>query len=184
MAENVGNKRPKTQGEILREAGYSETISENPQKIIQTDSFQDLLAIVMPDDELTAVHKRLLQTRKIEHMVFPLGPEGEDDPDLSGANPNDENGLEKAGVKPERTTLTDVEIKEMLSEVNCQVRRIVHGLNARHVYYWAHDASAQAKALELVYKIKGVIQKDGGGGDNVNFNFGTQNFVKKVEVKP
>jgi hypothetical protein len=180
MSENIISDKPKTTGEIMKEAGYSDTIAVAPSKITQSDSFQDLLAEYMPDDDLATVHKRLLQTRKIEHMVFPLGPEGEDDEYLSGARPNQPNDVEEY---VERTSLTDQEIKDMLAEVNCVVKRIVHGQTARHVYYWAHDANAQTKALELIYKLKGLLGKDdkGAGGINI-FNLGqsTQQFVKKT----
>ena len=38
----VGN--PKTAGEILLEAGYSKSISKNPQMVLNSKNFQDMLA--------------------------------------------------------------------------------------------------------------------------------------------
>lgn len=180
VVENVGNDKPKSQGEILREAGYSVAISENPKKIIESDSFQDLLAQVIPDDSLTEIHKRLLNTRKIEHMVFPLEHQNPDQ--LLEPMPIVPELIEKEIAEHQVIdNLTDQDIVDMLAEVNCKVKKIMHGETARHVWYWAHDASAQSKALELAYKVKGVIKKDSGGDSgSVNFNFGTQNFVKEV----
>lgn len=181
--ENVRNQRPKSDGEVLREAGYTQEVSEQPGRVIESDSFQKLLEEVLPDAALAETHERLLKTRKIEHMVFPLGQEGEDDPNLSGATPNEHNPMDDLTYPVERTTLSDQEIKDMLAEVNCIVKRIVHGQTARHVYFWAHDAKAQASALELAYKLKGRLQKDGTGSGGINFNFGTQNFIGKAEAK-
>lgn len=185
MAENGSRAKPLNKGEIMKEAGYSLEIQSVPSKVTDSTTFQALLEKYMPDVDLATVHRRLLDTRKIEHMVFPLGPEGEDDENLSGSNPNQYNPMDDLDHPVERTTLTDVEIKEMLAEVNCKVKRIVHGQTARHVYFWAHDAKAQAGALELAYKMKGLIGKDGSGSTTqANFNFGTQNFVKNAEIKP
>ena len=171
MVENVRNEKPKSQGDILREAGYSEAIATVPAKIVQAPSFQELLAQVIPDDSLTEIHKRLLNTRKIEHMVFPLmTSEAEDSLLNKGQTLNVTDG----------ETLTDQDIASMLDEVGCKVKKIMHSETARHVWYWAHDAAAQSKALELAYKVRGVIQKDNGGGGGVNFNFGTQNFIKEA----
>lgn len=180
MAENGGKVKPLSKGEILKRAGYSKEVQDTPTKVTKSPVFQDLLDQFMPDNDLATVHKRLLNTRKLEHMIFPLGPENEDDPNLSGSQPNTYNPIDGIPQIKQRTTLTDQEIKDMLSEVNCIVKRVVHGETARHVYFWAHDSKAQASALELAYKMKGHIGKE-GQGSGINFNFGTQTFVKKVE---
>lgn len=180
VVENGGKDKPLSKGEIMAQAGYSAAIQKTPNKITDSPTFQDLLEQYMPNDNLAKVHQRLLNTRKIEHMVFPLGPVGEDDDNLSGANPNEANPMDDLTYPVERTTLTDQEIKDMLAEVNCVVKRIVHGQTARHVYFWAHDAKAQAGALELAYKMKGLLGSGDGnkGGGGINFNFGSQTFVK------
>lgn len=181
MAENGSRPQPLPKAEIMKEAGYSTTIQRAPSKITDSPTFQELLEQYMPNDNLAQVHKRLLNTRKIEHMVFPLGPVDEDDENLSGSNPNAYNALDGLDHPVERTTLSDQEIKDMLAEVNCVVKRIVHGQTARHVYYWAHDAKAQSTALELAYKMKGLIGKGEGDKPPINLNFGVQNFVKTAQ---
>lgn len=180
MSENIRKPKPQPTGELLIEAGYSEAMSKTPSRITGSVTFQDLLDRYMPDDTLAKTHQRLLETRKIEHMTFPLGPANEDDIDLSGSQPNKESDIEKAGAEVERTTLTDEEIKTMLKDVNCTVRRIVHGNTARHVYYWVHDSAAQSKALELAYKMKGLV----GKGEANTFVFtGNANFNSKDYIK-
>ena len=182
VSENIRSETPRPIGAVLQEAGYSRSVSESPTLVTESPTFQDLLNQYLPDDKLTKTHTRLLETRKLEHMVFPLGPSGEDDVNLSGATPNRSTETERAGVEVERTTLTDQEIKDMLLDVNCLVKRIVHGESARHVYYWSHDANAQSKALELAYKMKGHMNAKGEGGNTFNFinnaNFSSKKYVK------
>lgn len=175
IAENVRSPKPKSTGNLLREAGYSDNIAEKPSVVTSSPTFQALLERYLPDDRLAKTHARLLETRKLDHMVFPLGPAGEDDPNLSGSKPNHPNQIEKGGVKVERSTLTDAEIKKMLKDVNCTVRRIVHGDTGRHVYFWTHDAQAQKGALELAYKMKGVLQPKQDPANTFNF-INNQNF--------
>lgn len=115
----------------------------------------------LPDLLLSEKHLQLLNSTKVEHMVFPLGPKGEDDINLSGGRPDTENDdgemdEDTRRVSAERTTLTDQEIIEMLAGVNCKVKRIVHGETARHVYYWTYDNKAIKDALDMAFKIKGT----------------------------
>lgn len=181
LSENIGNDKPKPVGEILLEAGYSKETSETPNRIVDSPAIQSLLEEFLPDNSLVEVHKRLLQTRKLEHMVFPL--EHQDPSELGMPYPIVPE-LREAQLQEHRIidNLSDEDIIDMLAEVNCKVKRIVHGDTARHVYFWAHDAKAQSGALELGYKLKGHLNKD-GGGSNFNFNFGTQNFVKTGQGK-
>lgn len=131
FTENLRNNKPSTLGEILIGAGYSIETSKRPTDVTKSKGWQELMDEHLPDDLLTETHIGLLKTTKIEHMVFPL----------------------------ESPELTDDHIKEMLAEVNCKVRKIVHGEQARHVYYWVADATAREKALKLAYDIKGKLAK-------------------------
>lgn len=140
----------------MREAGFSKATAKNPQVLTSTANWKRILEKELSDDLLAEVHVGLMSSQTLGHMVFPLGPKGKDDNDLSGANPdNNTTPEEDKNLKAERTTLTDKEIKEMLAEVNCKVKRIVHGENARHVYFWSPDNNARRSALDLAYKLKG-----------------------------
>lgn len=46
-------------------------------------------------------------------------------------------------------------IKELLESVNCNVRKIQHGDQANHVWFWAKDNIALKSGLEMAYKLKG-----------------------------
>ncbi len=147
--EVVGNGGNVTQAMIT--AGYSKNTANTPQKLTESKGWNELMEDYLSDEELGKHHQALLEAKKVEHMTFPLGPIGEDDPNLSGATPNKKDD----GIKVERTTLTDQEIKDLLLDVGCKVKRIVHGETARHVYFWASDNKARKEALDMAYKLKG-----------------------------
>jgi len=157
LVENRRNGTYQPMGAILLEAGYSPNTATKPNQLLKSKTFQELLEEAMPDSDLADIHKGLLTSMKMEHMVFPLGPKGEDDVNLSGSRSNTDNAIEASGLHVERTTLTDAEIKAMLAEVGGTVRRIVHGDTARHVYFWAADSKARQDALKLAYDLKGKL---------------------------
>lgn len=68
--ENLGNPQ-KTDGEILQEAGYSKSVSESPSGVMESKAFKDLVDTALPDTVLLDYHKKLLNDRKVDHMVFP-----------------------------------------------------------------------------------------------------------------
>jgi hypothetical protein len=78
----------------------------------------------LPDEDLASVHKRLLNSTGIGHMVFP-------------------------------TAVSDKEIKSLLATVNCIVKKIQHGDQANHVWFWAPDNKARKDGLDMAYKLKG-----------------------------
>lgn len=108
------------------EAGFSEAYAKNPQKMLKSTTFEELTEKFLPDYKLLSTHTKQLNAHRLDHMVFP----------------------------PEGSEPTDQEITDMLLEVGCTVRKIVHGELSRHVYFWAADNKAQLGALELGYKIK------------------------------
>lgn len=136
--ENGGNM-----SKAMRDAGYSDAMAKNPQKLTQSDAWQELLDKHLSDKTIIKKHKELLNATRIEHMTFP--PFNEEKKDNEG--------------KGEQ--LADEEIIELLASVNCTVRKIVHGDMVRHVYFWAADNMARDKALDKIYKLKGLYSKDG-----------------------
>lgn len=163
LEENVGLDKPKTMGEMLLEAGYSESVADTPSKVTKGKSWQELMDQYLPDDKLAEVHQGLLNSTKIEHMVFPLynKPDEDEEPEEqpeTTLEPQPQGGaLLRRHKVIEGAGLSNDDITEMLAEVNCTVRKIVQGLQARHVYFWSPDATARKNALELAFKIKGRI---------------------------
>lgn len=162
--ENGGNV-----SKAMRQVGYSPHVARTPKSLTESDGWKELTKKYLPDEMLMKKHTELMNSSRMDHMVFPLGPKDEDDINFSGAKiereeEDDEDELDEDADEEfvERTTLTDKEIIEMLAEVNCKVRRIVHGNTARHVYFWSADNTARDKALDKAYKIKGYYPKEGG----------------------
>jgi len=150
LGENGGNK-----GMALKDAGYSPTVVNTPQKVTDSKGWNELLEQHLPDKLLAKKHKDLLDSTRLDHMVFPQLRV--DDPETK-----------KGKVKKYGEELTDNDIREMLVDVNCKVRRIVHGEQARHVYFWSADNIALKSALELAYKIKGKMKEgERPGGDKI-----------------
>lgn len=137
-------------GPAMKEAGFSDAYAKNPHKIVATKTWQELMEEYLPDDALAEAHQGLLHATRIDHMVFPLGPDT-DEGDPSEGPPA---GPEVPEAFKERTKMTDREIEELLASVNCTVRKIVHGETARHVYFWSPDNKARKEGIDLAYKLK------------------------------
>lgn len=139
--------------QAMEESNYAESTSKTTGKLTRSKAWEEIMEDVLPNEDLAEIHRQQLKSTRIDHMVFPLGPKGEDDDNFSGAKPDKDVEIKDEIV--ERTTLTDKEIIDMLAEVNCTVKRIVHGQTARHVYFWSADNMARDKALDKAYKLKG-----------------------------
>jgi len=147
LVENGGNI-----SKAMREAGYSKKTSKTPKKLTESKAFVELMEKMGLDDKtLTKQHLNLMNSHRLDHMTFPLGPLEEEEKDDD--DEDEEEGADS--FKEERTKLTDKEIQELLASANCVVRRIVHGEHARHVYFWAPDNKARKDALDMAYKVKG-----------------------------
>lgn len=114
-------------GAAMVEAGYSAITAANPQQLTRSKGWQELMDEYLPEGEILEVHKGLLKASRVDHLVFTASGEPSDD-----------------------------EIKAMLLENNCRLRKIVHGETARHVYFFAADNKARATALDMAYKLRGT----------------------------
>lgn len=152
VVENGGNV-----SKAMRDAGYSEATAKNPDKLTESKAFLELTAEYLPDEKILQRHAQQLNAHRLEHMVFPLGPDSTPDEDVE--EEEDELPMPPSG---ETIDLSDEDIIKMLSELNCTVRKIVHGQQARHVYFWSADNKAQGNAIELAYKLKGHISNGAG----------------------
>lgn len=63
MAENLASEKPKSKGAILKEAGYSDVIADNPNRVVSTNGFQAALTEYLPDDFLLKNHNELIEQR-------------------------------------------------------------------------------------------------------------------------
>lgn len=183
LVENGGNM-----SKAIRDTGlYSDTMIKTPSKIMDSKSWNEVMEAYISDDDLATKHKELLNATRLDHMVFPLGAKDEDERlEL----------IALAQVKAEKEgkdfkvpdIMTDQDIRQMLLDVNCKVRRIVHGETARHVYFWANDNKSRKDAIEMGYKLKGrfatgdeMTPRQGGNTYNFIFSAPVQEQVKAME---
>lgn len=68
MAENGGGL---SKGVIMKKAGYSEEIQNNPAKITNSTTFRELLDQYLPEDALANKHKELLEASDTFSRDFP-----------------------------------------------------------------------------------------------------------------
>ena len=117
-------KKKITMGKLMREAGYSATYSRKSGKLVKSKSFQDLLERYLPDDKLSKTHAEITQAKSIDHRVFPK-------------------------------VMTDKEMTAVIESVaGCKVRKIKHGDQANHVWFWTPDNTNRLNAIKEAYKIK------------------------------
>ena len=145
--ENRGNIT-----KAMRDAGYSEATINNPKDLTDSLGWKELLEKHLSENKLTQVHEELLNSSRLDHMVFPLGPK--------------KNAEKKEG----EDSLSDEDIILDLKSVNCTVRRIVHGETARHVYFWANDNKARKEALDMAYKLRGSYAPEKSLNVSINAN--------------
>lgn len=161
----------------MREAGYDETTAKNPKNLTNSKAWDKLVNKRLSDDKLTQVHSELLNSNRLDHMVFP--PEASDEFDEEDFD-EDEDEERVEAQRQERVSLSDKDIRAMLAEVGCKVRRIVHGEMARHVYFWSPDNKARKEALDMAYKLKDKYPQRPGSNVvvpvQINFNEEKENY--------
>lgn len=72
-AKLMAGKGGKSFAQAAREAGYSETIADNPQKITKSKSWQALMDEFLPQDLIARKHQELLEAE--ETIFIPRGKE-------------------------------------------------------------------------------------------------------------
>jgi len=170
LAENGGNL-----ANAIRETGlYSEEIALTPTKITNSLTWAEVVEEKLGDDLLMEKHQELLNSTRIDHLVFPLGPKKNSEKEAWFKMLDGKKNVEK-------DVLSDEEIVEMLAEVNCRSRRIVHGETARHVYFWSSDNKAKKEALDMAYKLKGRYKDEDGSNKqpSTTYNFIFSNPVRE-----
>lgn len=60
LGENGGNAR-----KALKDAGYSQKVADNPNRVIKSDAFQQLVEQQLPDSLLVRVHKEGLTANRV-----------------------------------------------------------------------------------------------------------------------
>lgn len=131
-------------------AGYSKATARNPKNLTTTKHFAELLNKRLNSELLVERHLGLLNSNKLEHMVFPPFTKKSEQEDVDEDDESEENVGRNHGEQ-----LTDADIRELLAGVNCVVRKIVHGDMSRHVYFWSPDNKARKDGLDMAYEVLG-----------------------------
>lgn len=146
ISDNI--RKGQSMEEAMLAIGYSPSYAKSSTHLKETDSWRIVTNTVLSDERLGRVHNDLLNATRLDHSVFP---------------PHNESGKKKKKLHDE---LTDELIIELLASVNCVVKKIVHGEQARHVYFWSADNRARKEGLDMAYKIKNKYAPE-----TMNFKF-------------
>ncbi len=147
----VGNIGTKSDAQVMRDAGYSESYANNPKQFKSSKSFTQMLDEILPDEDTLNKHAELLNSRRLDHMTFP-------------------------------TKVEDEVIAELLASVNCVLRKIVHGEQAKHAYFWAMDNRARKDALDMLYKLKGKYAPEKFEDVSKFSNLSTEELLKRKKA--
>ncbi len=139
----------------IRESGvYGKKVIKNPQLLTKSQGWQTLVNTFLSDELLSQTHHDLLKSTTLSHMTFPLGCETVEEKEAFYNKKRED--AEKSGKEYKHVDiLSDEEIKDLLLSVNCTVKKIVHGEQARYVYFWSADNRARKDGLDMAYKLKG-----------------------------
>lgn len=111
--------------EAMRQVGYSEAYIRSA-KIKTTDTFQEMLNKVFPDDIINAKTVQLLNASRLDHQVFPQSMTDEEIKEVIESVPG------------------------------CKLRKIKHSEQANHAYFWNPDNRTQKDILDMLHKLKGT----------------------------
>ncbi len=136
-----GNGR-KSKAEALREAGYSESVADHPDKVFGGRAVLQLMEELGVTSRIgIEILKRNATAMIPSHFIFPS---------FRDKNTEGENEGENFGEQ-----ITDKEIREYLEGAGHRVTKIVHGDIARHVYCYHNDSKTQLATADTIFKLCG-----------------------------
>ncbi len=143
MSENIRKEKPDPVGKVLQEAGYSESVSESPQRVTESKGFIELMdEMGLSDDALIKKNQQLLDAKRLNQMHF--------DPAID--DKEIEEIIKEAGCTLLKIALVEVEYTTKKGEVKTFEKKLC--------FYSSPDALAQQKALDTALKVKGkFVQK-------------------------
>lgn len=152
VVEGSGNM-----GEAMVKAGYSKETAKTPQKLTESKGWKELVEEHLSDKTLSKIHEGLLKSKRLDHMIFPMEVKDDikEDPERKSKHGD---------------VFTDDDIRDLLSDAGCKVRKIVHQELSRHVYFWSPDNKARDSALDKAYKLKGKYAPEKKATVNINID--------------
>lgn len=128
IARNIGKGRKISVSEAMKESGvYAESMTENPQRLTNSQGYKELMERYLPDLLLDTIHSQLLTAKHLDQIIFPAD-----------------------------SNLTDEEIQDLVeSSFGCALKKISRGERAIYVFFYAPDNRARKDALDMAFKRKG-----------------------------
>lgn len=116
-----------TIGKILKEAGYSKDVCDNPKQVTERKGFKELLDELIPDEKVTAKLNDLMDAKTLDSY--------------------------RMDAKIDDKEITSI----VESVGGCKVRKILRSKSDTHVtvYFWRPDNMIIDKILEKMIKIRG-----------------------------
>lgn len=142
----LGDNGGKSKREALLEAGYSQKMADNPERVFESRAASQLME-EMGVTTKTGIEilKRNTNAMMPAHFTFPpfIGTK-----DAKGTEV--ENNGSQLGEQ-----MTDMEIREYLAGAGCVVAKIKRGNMARHVYGYTLNNKAQLATADMIFKLRG-----------------------------
>ncbi len=128
LVENGG----KNKGKAIREAGYSEAMAKNPDRVFGSPTVRKVLGELGMVDETEPVRTLRDNLKAKTPVNFPFPP-----------------------YREHEECLTDQQILDYLNEGGITISKIVHGDTSRVAYGYADNPNAQLRAADMILKIFG-----------------------------
>lgn len=122
-----GKQKNVSMARILKEAGYSESVTRHPDNVTEGKGFKSLLDQYLPEELVNQTHRQLLQAARLDDYR----------------------------VDAKLTDKEIEQIVEEVP--GCKVRKIlrVKGEPTVVVYFWTPDGQTRKAAVEMAYKLRG-----------------------------
>lgn len=141
MAEQAKKKgRKKSKRQIIKDAGFSQTIADHPKRLLGTETARELMEIFIPDSKIYRIHGELMGSAEIQHYVFPklIGTKGK-------------------GARTKVKQIDNKEIKTIVESVpGC---RLIYVKRDDYIgavaFFQAPDNKSRREAVDMAYKLKG-----------------------------
>lgn len=65
LSEHIRKGKSENMGKIMKELGYSQSYTKNPNHLKETKSWKDLMEQYFSDEDLAKLHKKLLEKKEI-----------------------------------------------------------------------------------------------------------------------
>ena len=134
ISEKIRKKEKVVIGEVLKEAGFSESTQLRPSTVTKTKTWQQLLDKTLKEKGLLKTHKALLNHSSLNHYTFP--------------NAMTDQEITKIIVD---------------GVPGARVLNIHRNSQWARAHFSAPDGGIRVKSLELAYKIAGKLKSEDDG---------------------